>query len=218
MSKRSILVSIASLAMIFGATSAFAANSLDVNMDAAIIGVYGLEVLVDGSSNATFVASTEATDETVYRVSFRANPNDISMDDGKSSSMFMGRMAGGSGNVIRLYMRRQGGNYKVRYKWKKDPGSPGPGTGYCGQFTFAPNNTWITAEWVQASNAQGDNGSCALYKGNNLMFSRDNLTNETYDIDTARLGLPQAPHPNTSGSFYLDDFASFRTLAPPPPM
>ncbi len=220
MSKRSILVLVASLAVIFGAASAFADEDrctdpptdvcLRVNGAAAIEGDFGLEVVVpDGASNATFVASTEATDETVYRIQFRGNPNDIAMEEGDKVNLFMGRMQGGEGNIIRLFMKRQGGTYKLRCRWKKNGG----GTGFCGQFTFAPNNTRIGLEWM----AGDGNGSIKLLKGNSEQFFRDDLANDDYDIDTARLGMPQeigGASIGIDGSYYLDDFQSFRTLAP----
>lgn len=57
MSKRSILVPVVALAMILGATSAFAANTLAVTPGAALGGSnYGLEVTTDGTSTQAFVA------------------------------------------------------------------------------------------------------------------------------------------------------------------
>lgn len=213
MSKRSILVLVASLAMTFGATSAFAANSLDVNTSAAIVGTYGLEVLIDGTDNgnAVFVADTTPAAETVYRFGFRIGHNSLSMDEGTGHPIFMGRQGSGGGNIIRIFMRRQGGNYKIVCRARKDAG----GTGFCGQFTFAPVNTRFTLEWM-AGDGSG-NGLIRLYKGDNLQAERTNFDNDTFVIDTARLGAPQGippTAPNTDGSFYLDDFSSFRTLAP----
>ncbi len=211
MSKRSILVLVASLAMILGAASAFA-NSLDVNGDAAIDGDFGLEILVDGGSDATFVADTTPLDESVYRFEFRANPNAVSLADNTGHAILMARMAGGGGNIIRLFMRRPAGSstYKLVCRTRKDSG----GTAFCGQFTFAPNNTRIGAEWVQASGPGNNDGIFRLRKGNNVMFEKTNLGNNDFDIDTLRFGLPQGATSGNSGSYYLDTFSSFRTLAP----
>ncbi len=205
-----ILALAASLAMTLGAGGALLANDLAVTTDAAIAGVYGLEVIVDGSPKATFVADATPTDEQVYRASFRIAHNDLIMTEGTGHAIFMGRMAGGAGNVVRLYMRRQGDSYKIRCRWKKDTG----GTGFCGQFTFAPINTRLTLEWVQASDVGTFDGIVRLYKGDALKAERTNLANAMFDIDTVRLGLPQGASATSGGSFYLDDFLSFRTLAP----
>ena len=211
MSKRSIPVSVA-LTMVLVTASAYANNDLAVRTDAAILGVYGLAVQVDGSPNATFVADTTPLDEPVYRASFRIAHNNLAMDEGTGHAIFMGRMAGGAGNVIRLYMRRKGDTYKIRCRWKKDSG----GTGFCGQFTFAPVNTRVTVEWQQATAPGTFDGVVRLFKGDTLLAERADLNNATFDIDTIRLGLPQGAHPSgtTNGSFYFDDFVSFRTLAP----
>ncbi len=213
MSKRSISVLVASLAMILGATGAFADNSLAVTPAAAIVGNYGLSVIVDGSPNAVFVADTTPAAETVYRVSFRVAHNNISMDDGDVFAIFMGRQGSGVGNVLRLFTKRIGGNYKIRCRWKKDLG----GTGFCGQFNFAPVNTFMTLEFVASSGAGADDGVLRLTKGSTVQFEKTNADNDTFVIDTARWGLPQgvpASSSTTNGTFYLDDFASFRTLAP----
>ena len=213
MSKRSILVLVASLALTSGATSAFAANSLDVNGAAAIVGNYGLEVLVDGSSNQAFVADTTPAGETVYRASFRIAHNNISMDPGNVHAVFMGRQAGGTGNVLRLFMKNIGGNYKIRCRFKRDLG----GTGFCGQFNFAPINTFLTVEWMAATSDGANDGRIRLTKGSTVQFDKMNADTDTFVIDTARLGLPQAvpaSSSTTNGSFYLDDFASFRTMGP----
>ena len=209
MSKRSILVLVASLALVLGATSAFADNSLAVTNAAAIVGNFGLEVITDGSSNSAFVQDVTPDSETVYRAGFRMNPNGIAMDEGSLHAIMMGRMQGGQGNIIRLYIRRQGGTYKLRCRWKKDGG----GTGFCGQFTFAPNNTRITVEWVQSDGS--DNGRVRLTKGTSVEADRMGLANGTFDIDTVRLGMPQGTNnPTTNGTYYVDEFESFRTLAP----
>lgn len=209
MSRQNIPVLTAGLALIFAA-GAPAANDLAVNPDAAIDGVYGLEVLVDGSANQAFVADTHPSQEIAYRASFRIGHNNLSMAEGTGHAVFMGRMAGGVGNVLRLFMVRQGGTYKLRCRWKKDI----DGTGFCGQLTFAPVNTRVTVEWAAATSPGADDGFIRLFKGDVLQAERTGLDNDTYVIDTARLGLPQGASPTTSGSFYLDDFTSFRTLSP----
>ncbi len=210
MSKRSILVLVASLALMFSAANAFADNSLDVNANAAIVGNFGLEVLVDGSLNAVYVADTSPADETVYRVEFRVGHNNITMDNGSFHHLFMGRQGGGVGNVVRITMQRLNDEYKLIARVTRD----GAGTYFAGKFTFAPVNTRVGFDWVASSGA--NDGVFRLRKGDNVQFERTDLDNDTFEIDTARFGLPKATGSiaTTSGSYYLDDFSSFRTLAP----
>ncbi len=212
MSKRSILVLAASLAMIFGATSAFAANSLDVNTDAVIIGTYGLEVLVDGSSNGAYVADSSPSDETVYRVEFRIRHNDLDMTDGDSHVVLLGRKGMPSQNNIRIIMARLGGGYKILARAKKDTS----GSAKCGKFTMGALGSRVGFEWVASDGS--DNGICRLYKGDTLQGEKTNIDNDTLEIDNVRFGVPQGVSPGTGipadSSFYLDYFSSFRTLAP----
>ena len=208
--KRHNMVLMAGLVLIFSAGSAVADNSLDVNANAAILGNFGLEVLVDGSANSTFVADITPAAETVYRVQFRANPNSIGMNNGTGHAIMFGRQAGGGGNIIRINMQRQNDEYKIVCRITRDGG----GTYFCGKFTFAPNNTRVGFEWVAASSSGGGDGEFRLLKGDNVQFERTDLNTGDFVIDTARFGLPKTASATTSGSFYLDDFSSFRTLAP----
>jgi len=208
MSKRSILVLVASLVTIFGATGAFAANSLDVNANAALVGAFGLEVLVDGSTNAVYVADTSPAAETVYRVEFRVGHNNIAMDNGNAHQVLMARQTG-FGNVIRITMQRLNDQYKLVCRMTRDTG----GTDFCGKFTFAPVTTRAGFEWVASSGA--NDGEFRFKKGDTVQFERLTYDNDTNVIDTTRFGLPKVTNiATTSGSYYLDDFSSFRTLAP----
>ena len=134
------------LTLVFGAGSAFAANTLDVNAGAALAGNFGLEILIDGSSDNAYVEDLTPDGEVVYRAEFKSNPNSISMADGGFHMIFMGRGNGGV-NMIRIAMVRKAGDYKIICRIKKD----GPGTGFCGKFTMGPNNTRVGLEWVTST-------------------------------------------------------------------
>ena len=210
MSKRFILV-LAAMA-VFGAGSAFADNSLDVNGSAAIVGNYGLEVLVDGSGNPVYVAETDATnDETVYRAEFRIRHNDVAMDNGTGHAVLFGRRGGPVLNNLRVFLtRNSSGAYQIRFRAKND----GPGTRNCGKTTFgAGGGLRLGIEWV-ASEAGMGNGECRLFRNGIEVVERTNLVNETMEVDSVRFGAPEGVDATTIGSFYLDDFSSFRTLAP----
>lgn len=212
MSKRSITVPLVSLAMIFVATGAFAVNSLDVNADAALGGSnFGLEVLVDGSANGVFVADTSPNDELVYRAEFRANRNDMSMDDGASHAILFGRRGGPTINNIRVFMKFIDPEFKVTVRAKKD----GAGTANCGKTTFAPGGgVRIGIEWVAATGAASGDGECRLFRNGVEVFENTTLQNFDMEVDAVRFGAPDGVGATSTGSFYLDDFSSFRTLAP----
>ena len=209
MSKRFILV-LAAMAMVFGAGSAFADNSLDVNMAAAIVGTYGLEVLVDGSSNPVYVAETDATnDETVYRGEFRMRHNDVAMDNGTGHIVFLSRRGGPVINNYRLFIKRINDEYKITARAKKD----GAGTANCGKTTFgAGGGMRVGFEWVAGDGVNP--GECRLFRNGVEVFENATLDNDTMEFDSVRFGAPSGVSATTIGSYYLDDFSSFRTLAP----
>ena len=209
MSKRSILVPLAALAMIFGAGSAFA-NSLDVNNAAAIGGTFGLEVITDSTSTPAFVATTAPDGEVVVRGEFRIRHNNLSMDNGTGHVVLMGRNGPAPVvNNLRLFMRRANDEYKITFRAKKD----GPGTAFCGKTTMAALGLRVGFELVSASPGMS-NGECRLIRNGVVVFNRTDLENETQDIDAFRFGAVNGVSATTSGSYYLDDFSSFRTLAP----
>ena len=74
--------------------------------------------------------------------------------------------------------------------------------------------TLVSVLWARAGTNGLDEGLAALFTDSNLRGERDNLDNDRQTIDTARLGLWKRAGAAQSGSFYLDDFSSFRTLAP----
>lgn len=215
MLKRSMLVAIASLTMGFGAATVAAQpctppNCLDVNMDAALEGEFGLEVVM-GGTNATFLADATPEQEGVYRLDFLIAHNDITMDNNTFHHVLMTRQAG-VGNILRLTMQRLNDQYKLVCRVKRDTG----GTYFCGKFNIASGTTRVGVEWVAASGPGTNDGQVTLSKGINIKFERLDLDNSTQAIDTVRFGLPRANSTmaTTMGSFYLDSFGSFRTLEP----
>ena len=216
MSKRSILVAVTALAMVFGASGAFAVNSLDVNANAALGGSnFGLEVLIDGSTNGVYVAeNAQHNNETIYRAEWRMNHNNIAMDEGAGHNVFLARQVMPNRNNLRVSLAVLSSEYKVIYRAKKE----GAGTAFCGKFTInaAGGGARAGVEVVPASGAGMNNGICRLFKNGAMQFENTNVSNFGLEVDAVRFGAPKGSDidATTSGSFYLDDFQSFRTLAP----
>ncbi len=217
MSKRSILAAVAALAMVFGASGAMAQNSLDVNANAALGGsLFGLEVLLDGgSTNGVYVAeNAQHNDETVYRAEWRVNHNNIAMDEGSSHNIFLARQVTPTRNNLRVSLFVASGDYKIGYRAKKE----GAGTAFCGKFTISAAGGGARAgiEVVPASGTGMSDGVCRLFKNGVEQFERTDVSNFGTEVDAVRFGAPKGSDidATTVGSFYLDDFQSFRTLAP----
>ncbi len=209
---RHYLLPVAGLAMIFAAATAFAANDLTVNPDAAIVGVYGLEVLVDGSTNSAYVADSSPADEKVYRLEFRIRHNSLAMDTGTGHLILLGRRGEPSLNNIRIFIKELGSppSYKITARVKKD----GAGTANCGKFTMGSLGSRVGLEWAAASAPGANDGFCRLLKNGGVQFENLSIDNDTLEVDNVRFGVPQGVSANTTGSYYLDEFSSFRTLSP----
>ena len=57
-------------------------------------------------------------------------------------------------------------------------------------------------------------GSVRLFKNGRFETQDSSLNNYDYAVDKARFGATNVAGATTSGSYYLDEFSSFRTLAP----
>ncbi len=212
MSKRSILVPLVALAMIFGAASAFA-NSLAVTPAAALGGSnFGLAVTLDGTTNPVYVAENSAVDELVYRAEFRVNHNNMTLDPGSAHAILVTRKGPAPVvNNIRIFLKKIGSDYKITVRAKKE----GAGTANCGKTTFGGAGLRIGIEWVAASATGLSDGECRLFRNGVEFFENTNVSNFGMEVDAVRFGAPLGDvEATTVGDFYLDDFSSFRTLAP----
>jgi hypothetical protein len=231
------------LALALTATAVLAANAIGVQTYAAQDGVYGLELVLDGSGNNTYVRDDTPNQETVYRAQFWVDrdgvgsPNGpVFMDDCSqtcSTRFVMFRAAdqnhqGGGTEVttFRLIFGRlavdnaQGPRYSVRYGVREDDGS----FRFIGGIVVpeTAQRKWVTIEWTQSDGSS--NGIARIYQGNskgtaNLVGERTDLDNDTMDVDFVQLGgvsalSGQPSDPNSSGALFLDSFESFRTLLP----
>lgn len=219
--------------MLLGVGAAYGANSLDVNGTAAQDGSYGLEVLMDGSTNVANVQDNTPDSETTYRASFWVHRNDLVMDScgGTCSTrfvMFLGRQEDPNLTVFRIIYARlavdgaAGPRYAIRFGVRNDNGD----FVYVGASILAATvpRKHVTVEWQQGSAPFANDGIARLYTSNdggtpNLQAERTTLMNGTMDVDHVRLGATsglsdQPSDPNTTGSFFIDTFESYRTLLP----
>lgn len=206
--------------------SAMAATSLSVLPIAAMDGTnYGLVVTFDGSTSTAYVQDDSPTDETTYRASFWIDRSGgITMDNCSggcvtSHTMFLMR-EDTAGTVVRVMLRRlaadnaNGPRYAVRVGTKSNGGTFSYVGGVVLSETSKKKNIMI--EW-QAGNG---NGVTRISKRNasadawNLQAEVTTLTNDNYNIDYVRLGATSSVDATTTGDLWLDEFESYRTLAP----
>jgi hypothetical protein len=207
-------VVMASLAILV-ALPAFAANSLDVNANAAMEGSFGLEVISDGTATNAFVQDDTPDSESIYRISFMFDPNSMSMTVGGRHFIAAVTADSSQGNksCVELLLRRTASGYDIRMftaptaatsgrkKTPPQPLSDGPHT--------------IEIQWQTSSGPGIEDGLIQMRIDGGAWVGRSDIRSWTQAVKNAKLGfLASSVDPTTIGSHYYDDFQSFRTLAP----
>ncbi len=200
------------LLMAFVAVAAFGQNTLAVTGAAALNGTnFGLEVILDGSTNNVFVRDDSPADESVYRAIFWLDPNALTMNAFDRTAVISGRSAGNL-EIIRLQLQHNGFSYRVRAACLNNAGVfkfarvNGNAQKY---IVIGDNSTEVTLETVfDNSNL----GSCELSANGQTIFNNGYQAG-SYAVTSIRFGTKN-PNPTMSGTYYLDEFSSFRTLAP----
>lgn len=212
--RRSALI-LAALSLLL-AGAAQAQNSVAVTGAAAMNGTnFGLEVSLDGAStNLAYVQDDTPTDETVYRASFWVNANNLGMALFQRFPIFLGR-DDANGNVLRLQLHYNGNNHRLRLQIRKnngdwvqarEMGDTGPQFLAIGSDT--PRDVLIEARY------ENSNMGFVRLVANGRTFFKEGYQAGNYEIDHIRFGATRNLTAALNGSFYLDEFQSFRTLAP----
>jgi hypothetical protein len=199
-----------------------------VNGDAALEGDCGLEVVFDGTKTKRYVQDDSPDAESVYRVSFLFNPNDLlfsgptAFDNQHHIIAATAIGPGGTEIGFQVILHDQKNQNRIRLKTNggvdipSDPGRAArkPKPHVVLQSTLDPPQTHlIEIEWHSAS-APGVRDGLIRIRANGGAWSEVALENYGFEMDFVRLGAINGIDVTTSGSYYLDDFQSFRTLTP----
>ncbi len=217
-------MAVAAAAALLVGMPAFAANTISVTEGAALNGSnFGLDVAVDASANKAMVISQHPSDEGAISLSFRINPNSLSMGTTTQSRVFFSRAIGNAkgpnapGGLPTFYesfrvgLRRSGPGYRV-IVWYRDWNSVNPA--YWEQmpdpiFIGATSEAKITVAWSASSN-NGSDGEVRYYKDDVLQGTATGISNEL-DVDNMAFGfIYGAVSSNANGNFYLDDYVTTR--------
>jgi YD repeat-containing protein len=87
-----------------------AENDLNVTTGSALVGAQGMAALIDNTT-AMYVRDDSPNNETRYRARFYFDPNTLTMADGNTHDLFVGR--GGGSDVLHVQFRKSGGAYQV---------------------------------------------------------------------------------------------------------
>ena len=183
--------------------------SLEVNGAAAMGGsAFGLEVTGGGRA---WVETREPDRESSVGLIFFLDPDNWEMQARTRVDIL--RLYGpGRRHHLRLVLRRAGpGLFRLGLQVRGNRGGYEP---IGGGLVLAGGENLVEVEWQAASGPNATDGSAALYLNGELEAREPTLENGRLDVRTIQLGILGGNVGQTRGSFYLDDFQAFRTLAP----
>jgi len=238
--KLKTLIMLAACLLLAG--TAFGQNSLSVNENAAMSGVggtacngspCGLEVLVQtGQSNAAKVVDDTPADEAAYRAQFWMSFNDMTQNDATFWALGRGTALPAFGAAIqvlvikrfglwRLFLRGQTNSGADRFSERINLSDAEGREPFMVQVTFeqssAPGTPGgeVTMTLLECSDGSGGGtGDCGA-KGQTVTTAEifgEGINNSNLHISDFHWGAVGNVAGNLNGSFYLDEFASFRTL------
>ena len=172
----------------------------------------------DGTTDPGFLISKEAAGEHLMRWRFRILLDTAgafgpawSMAPGERFSLLNGWEQGtGRVNLYADLRRAPTGRYTLVVRAKTDGG----GNSLIVQGLKENSYQILTIEWAAAGGPGANDGLVRLTRKGVAPKENTGLDNDEHYIDATRFGLVRNVDASTTGSFYLDDFSSFRTLAP----
>ena len=213
MSLKQKVISLFFITLLAISVSGFADSTLDVNVDAAMEGTFGMETTADGTPTNAFVRDFSPNEEAVFRASFLFDPNNMNIAFGGRHLIFAAAANSVNGSrSIEVQIRRNPSNtFDVRCIAMVTGATAH--RNYCGVIPVAFSGPHLfTLEW-EASQTPGVPGFVQLTV-DGVTEGRPVL-NFSQRIRASNMGLLGGSiDPGTVGSHYFDDFQSFRTLAP----
>lgn len=182
-------------------------NAVDVNQDNPFGGNSSLEVM--SGNGRGWVQDNTPKREDDYLAEFHINPGDLELRRGRKLEIL--RVIGGGKHLRLSLVQIKKNRFEVRLRVRQNNGK------YRKVSTGAVRrNDWtkVSVLWVRAGTNGLNRGYTGLFIDNRLQGERTDLDNDIFEIDKVRFGLPGSAKVATFGSYYLDDFSSFRTLAP----
>lgn len=192
------------------------AATLDVNETAALEGSFGLAVIFAADTQVAWVEDDTPAGETVYRARFLMDPRPLSMTGTDRFVILLGR-SDTDRRCLRLEIRTQNDKFRLLGAIKKNAD---------GDSSWAKTNDPV--DWLVIGNQPigvmiesvyefggAGGGLVQVTRLDTLASTRnDGVNNGLCNIGSIRFGAAKGVDAGTTGSLYLDDFQSFRTLSP----
>jgi hypothetical protein len=179
-------------------------GDLSVTASAAMIGNYGMQVLID-DNNVVFVEDQSPTYETKYRARFYFDPNSISMGNNNAHYIFFA-MNSAQANVLQVELRYFARQYQLRVNLLDDTMS----YSRTSWVPISDTSHYIEVYWYAANNPGSNDGGLTLWIDGNQSGTLVSVDNDTQRIETVRLGALFGVDKGTRGTYYFDDFVSHR--------
>ncbi len=182
---------------------------LEVNTDAALEGVFGLEVLAGG--RPAWLLSKHPKREKDILISLLIQPHTVQIPEEFPVTLLQLIHRRKRVHVSLQLEQTAANRFKVNLYAGGDTGDPE----FVGGGTIRRNRTsLVELVWQRALAPGAMTGGAALIVNGKLAAQDLSLDNDGLRIDRVRLGALIDPLAGTTGTYYLDDFQSFRTLAP----
>ncbi len=182
------------------------AGSLSVSTAAALAGTRGMQALIN-DNNSIYVTDNRPVAESKYRARFNFDPNTLTMTNGNAHYLLYAYDAA-SNVVMQLELRRSGSLYQLRV------GARNNSTGWTytnwAALTDAPH--MIQIDWLASTAAGALNGSLTFQLDGVTQGALTSLNNNTRRIESVRLGAVSGIDTGTRGTYFFDEFESYRIL------
>lgn len=177
-------------------------GDLSAHADAKLHGNYGLNCLYDDTNNM-YVRDNTPSSEARYRARFYFDPNGLSMTAQDIFVLFQIFSSGAAG-VCKVYFKFTGGSeYMVRASIRDDADTWVD----IDKVGLTDEPHCIEIDWQASSSDGADDGSLQLWIDEISIGSQTGIDNDTRNVDFLYLGAREKDA-GTSGTFFLDDFAS----------
>jgi len=180
-------------------------GSLSVNATSALVGSYGMQVVLSGQTNM-YVRDDSPVAEARYRTRFYFDPNSLSMVNGDYIYLLQGYATTTNTIMLRMEFKNVNGVYQARLKALSDSGT-WLNTAY---ITLTDGPHVFELDWLAASVAGANDGQATFWIDDVQTGSLTGIDNDTFRMESVRLGAPYLSSATMSGSIYFDSFESRR--------
>ena len=182
-------------------------GDLSVSHGAALEGSRGLQVFVDDLT-PIYVTDDRPNAESEYQVQLRFDPNSLPMNNGSAHTLFYGYV-GTSTPILRLDLRFANNGYFVRPYARNDGATWLTSAAW---YPISDGRHDLVLSWRAATAVGANNGRLRLLINGVQKANLTTIDNDTRRLDRVRLGAVVGIDAGTFGAYFLDAFASYRTV------